>query len=52
MPPSPSTSPLLFEEVNAGGESPRWGVPLIAGAFLNVGAALGFSFSFGIEQAA
>lgn len=47
-PTAPSPSPLAVEIVGNGG-APWWGVPVIAGVFLIVGAALGFWFNWLIE---
>ena len=49
MSPSPSPSALLVEMVG-GSSAPWWGVPVIAGGFLILGAALGFLFNWLIEN--
>lgn len=49
MPPSPSPTPVLVELANTADGVPWWGVPVIAGAFLIVGAALGFWFNWILE---
>lgn len=44
MPPSPRPTPFLIE-VAGGDVAPWWGVPVIAGAFLIIGAVLGYVFN-------
>lgn len=49
MNPAPSPSPLLVDIMD-GGSAPWWGVPVIAGVFLILGAAVGFWFNWQIES--
>lgn len=45
MPPTPSPDPILIQMVGGGDSAPWWGVPAVAGAFLIIGAVLGFYFN-------
>jgi len=46
---NPSPSPSLID-VAANTSAPWWGVPVIAGSFLVIGAALGFAFNWLLES--
>jgi hypothetical protein len=50
MPPSPVPSPIYVQMIGTGEGAPWWGVPVIAGAFLIIGGALGFYFNWVIEN--
>jgi len=43
--PTPTPTPFLIEVVGGGDGAPWWGVPVIAGSFLVLGAVLAFMFS-------
>lgn len=45
MPPTPSPTPILIQVVGSGESAPWWGVSLIAGGFLVLGAVLAFVFN-------
>ncbi|PVW05432.1 hypothetical protein DEA06_06750 [Microbacterium sp. Gd 4-13] len=45
MHPTPTRTPILIEITGSGETAPWWGVPAIAGAFLILGAVLGFWFN-------
>lgn len=49
MPPTPSPTPVIVQIVGGGDGAPWWGVPVIAGGFLILGAALGFWFNWLLE---
>lgn len=46
MPPTPTPTPLVIEIVGNDHGTPWFGVPLVAGVFLVVGALLGFWFNW------